>query len=226
MDPSTSDGVPVGYSAYESSQGFSTLLARTVADATNKYGVRSSKRTDAIHMFIKSYIEKNNSNVTCVVEYKLETGLGIFKVDVAIFHRTTNKLLACLLFKGLTSSISKNDKNYEHNKLGEAVKAKTGMGDAALVFMDVIPVRCPTYNGSGEIQCWESHPFDALHVRSKAFMAVANDGRISPCIDDIYTISVDYTYGEKKDIVLAGIVNDSDIERFEVFIRSLAPVVG
>ena len=118
MEASSSNDVPAGDSAYESSQAFSTLLAKTVVDATNTYGVRSSKRTDAIHMFIKLYIESRNPNVTCVVEYSLKTGLGIFKVDVAVFHKTTHELLACLLFKGLTSSISKNDKNYAHHKLG------------------------------------------------------------------------------------------------------------
>jgi len=202
---------------------FATLLATTVVDATNKHGVRSSKRTDDIHACIKMYIESQNSRVTCIVEHNLVTKLGGFDVDVAVFDKETNKLVACLLFKGLTSSIKKNEKNYEHNKIGEAVKAKSGMGDAKLVYLDVVPVRCPTYGSGEDIKCWESHTPDAVRLRSNTVLEVVNSISSVPIIDDIYTVSVDYGYGDGKIISFTRIVDDSDMERFDALIHSLAP---
>jgi hypothetical protein len=157
-----------------------------------------------------------------VVEHNLSTKLGGFDVDVAVFTRDTKALVACLLFKGLTSSISKNDKNYEHNKVGEAVKAKSGMGSAKLVYLDVVPVRCPTYTGDKVIKGWETHAPADVRARSKLVAEVANEGRVAPIIDDIYTVSVDYEYHPDQSIAVKDVVDATDLDRFEALIEGLA----
>lgn len=199
---------------------FSHTLATHIVESTNRFSVRSSKRTDVVHTYIKEYIQSRNPLISCKVEYKLQTKLGNFDVDIAMFKE--EKLVACLLFKGLTSSISKNSKNYEHNKIGEAIKAKSGMGDAKLVYLDVIPVRCPTYGAADDIKCWETHTPDKIRSRSAQVASVVNEGRVRPVIDDIYTVSVEYAYHPKRVIELTGIVDESDIPRFDSFIAGLS----
>ena len=201
---------------------FSANLVNIVVEATNAHGVRSSKRTDKIHEYIKNYIEEQNPSVRCVIEHPLSTELGEFSVDIAAFNRQTDELVMCVLFKALNSSIDKNKKNYEHNKIGEAVKAKTGMASSAkLVFIDVVPIKCPTFGKDDCVTNWENHSPDSVKARSNKLMDVANSGRLAPCIDDIYTISVEYAYSGK---LLGGqrIVDETDIERFDILIRSLA----
>jgi hypothetical protein len=205
---------------------FSRTLAQCVVDSTNAHGVRSSRRTDLIHQCIRQYIETRNPHVRCEVEYKLATRLGGFDVDIAAFSRDSGKLVACVLFKGLTSSIAKNSKNYEHNKIGEAVKAKSGMGDAKLVYIDVVPVRCPTYCGDRSIKAWETHAPADVRARAAVVTEVANAGRIAPIIDDVYTMSVDYGYAADCSISLTSIVDASDIDRFDTFIGGLEPVAA
>lgn len=211
----------VGPSLVSKMSSFGHTLATRIVESTNQFSVRSSKRTDIVHAYIKQYIESRNPRVSCKLEYKLETKLGNFDVDIAMFDR--EKLVACLLFKGLTSSISKNSKNYEHNKIGEAIKAKSGMGDAKLVYLDVIPVRCPTYGKSDDVKCWESHPPEKVRERSIQVAQVANDGRVRPIIDDVYTLSVDYAYHPERVIEFVKVVDDSDFVRFDRFIDELAP---
>jgi hypothetical protein len=201
---------------------FSANLVNIVVEATNAHGVRSSKRTDKIHEYIKNYIEEQNPSVRCVIEHPLLTELGEFSVDIAAFDRQTDELVMCVLFKALNSSISKNAKNYEHNKIGEAVKGKTGMPTSAkLVFIDVVPTKCPTFGKDECVEAWENHSPDKVKARSSKLINVANSGRLTPCIDDIYTISVEYAYSGK---FLGGqrIVDETDIERFDTLIRSLA----
>ncbi len=201
---------------------FAHTLVQCVAEATNVHGPRSSKRTDRIHHCIRQYIESRNPRVECKVEYKLSTEMDVFKVDVAIFARNTNALVACLLFKGLTSSISKNDKNYEHNKIGEAVKAKSGMGSAKLVYLDVVPVRCPTYRADKSVLRWETHAPADVRARSLTVAKVANKLAIAPIIDDIYTVSVDYEYHPDQSIAVKEMVDATDLDRFEALIEGLA----
>lgn len=202
---------------------FARQLAIIVAESTNQFGVRSSRRTDSVHSFIKTYIETRNPRLRCVVEHALPTKLGSFDVDLALFAGDT--LVSCLLFKGLTSSISKNEKNYEHNKLGEAIKAKSGMSKTAkLVYLDVVPVRCPTYKSDGTIKCWETHTAETVRERNTRLCEVANEDRAVPIIDDIYTVSVDYTYGPDKQITVSSIVDESDVTRFDSLLEALAPV--
>lgn len=210
-------------SVVEEKKTFAMCLADIVAAATNEHGVRSSKRTDVIHNCISSYIVERNPGVRCVVEHSLSTKLGIFKVDIAVFAGDT--LVACLLFKGLTSSISKNEKNYEHNKLGEAMKAKTGMSKSAqLVYLDVVPVRCPTYKTDGSVGAWESHTPASVRERNITLREVANMDRIVPLIDDIYTVSVDYNYVSRDQIAVISVVDDSDLSRFDALIDGLVLV--
>lgn len=204
---------------------FVESLVGQLVDSTNEHGIRSSKRTDAVHATIVAYIEAKNPNLSGVVEYKLPTELGCFDVDVAVFDKTTRKLIACVLFKGLTSSIAKNSKNYEHNKIGEAVKAKSGMDvGARLVYLDVVPVRCPTYKGDGTIKSWEKHLPEKVRAGSVRLQRVVNMGRTTPIIDDIYTVSVDYEYLPDRRIALRSVVDDSDLIRFDELIVGLAPV--
>lgn len=201
---------------------FATQLLDCVVDATNAFGVRSSKRTDRIHQCIQQYIEARNPRVTCIVEHKLTTKLGSFDVDIAVKNRETGALVACLLFKGLTSSIAKNEKNYEHNKIGEAVKAKSGMGAAKLVYLDVVPVRCPTYKTDGTVMRWETHEPETVRARASLLMEVANEGRAVPMIDDIYTVSVDYEFPTPKTIEMKRVVDATDLTRFDALIDGLA----
>lgn len=203
---------------------FARSLSECVVSATNQFGVRSSKRTDVIHGCIRTHVEAQNPRVYCKVEYKLQTQLGGFDVDIAVFERETEKLLACVLFKGLTSSIAKNDKNYEHNKIGEAVKAKSGMTDAKLVYIDVVPVRCPTFGSGDVIKAWETHEPEKTRARSQLLMSTVNAGRVAPIIDDIYTVSVNYSYESSRQIQLVDVVDYTDLVRFDVFIDGLAPV--
>lgn len=202
---------------------FATTLVKNIVDSTNLYGVRSSKRTAVIHNSIKDYIQSRNPRVSCVVEHRLSTRLGTFDVDVAIFEKNTPRLVACLLFKGLTSSIAKNNKNYEHNKIGEAVKAKSGMGDAKLVYLDVVPIRCPTYGAGEVIRGWESHEPSKVRTRVELLKEVANADRVRPLIDDVYTVSVNYNYQPDCKIELAEVVDESDLARFYAFIDGLVP---
>jgi hypothetical protein len=207
------------------SGSFVERLVAQLVESTNRYGVRSSKRTDTVHGLILAYIEGKNPNVSGVVEYRLPTELGNFDVDIAVFDKVSQKLLVCVLFKGLTSSISKNSKNYEHNKIGEAVKAKSGMGvGTKLVYIDVVPVRCPTYKGNGTIKGWEKHLPEKVRQDAVRLQRVVNIGRTTPIIDDIYTVSVDYEYASDHSIALGSIVNDSDMTRFDQLIAGLAPV--
>ena len=200
-------------------------LVECIVGATNKYGVRSPKRTDDIHSFIKTFIETQNSNLSCIIEKPLQTELGTFKVDLAIFDRRTGRLCACVLFKALASSIAKNCKNYEHNKIGEAVKAKSGMdSDTKLVYIDVIPIRCPTYK-KGKISAWEKRNPENVRKNAVRLQTVTNSGRTRPIIDDIYTIFVDYEYDDVyKKIAIKSIVDSSDIARFVQLLAELVPV--
>lgn len=199
-------------------------LIDCVVKTTNEYGIRSPKRTNDIHSFIKTFIETQNANLSCTIEYPLRTELGIFKVDLAVFDKRTDRLCMCVLFKALTSSIAKNCKNYEHNKIGEAVKAKSGMDtDAKLVYIDVIPVRCPTYK-KDKIGGWEKH--NPVNVRENAIrlQRVTNNGRAYPIIDDIYTIFVDYEYDVVSHAITSrSIVDSSDMLRFVQLLLELVP---
>ena len=204
---------------------FAKSLADVVASSTNEHGVRSSKRTAIIHNCISSYMTHRNPDIRCVVEHSLSTMMGDFKVDIAVF--IGDVLVACLLFKGLTSSISKNEKNYEHNKLGEAMKAKTGMSKTAkLVYLDVVPIRCPTYKTDDSIGAWESHLPESVRERNDTLRKVANMDRVVPLIDDIYTVSVDYEYMSRSEIAVKTVVDDSDLIRFEAFLTGLVPPEG
>jgi hypothetical protein len=204
---------------------FVERLVTQLVESTNEYGVRSSKRTDNVHAVILAYVESKNPGVFGVVEYRLPTKLGNFDVDIALFDKVTRKLVVCVLFKGLTSSISKNSKNYEHNKIGEAVKAKSGMGvGTKLVYIDVVPVRCPTYKGDWTIKGWEKHLPEKVRQDAVRLQVVVNDGRTTPIIDDIYTVSVDYDYLPDHSVAFRSIVDDSDMTRFDQLIAGLAPV--
>ena len=201
---------------------FSARLMQIIVGATNTFGVRSSKRTNEIHTYIKNYIEQQNPLIRCVIEYNLRTELCCFCVDIVMFNRETDELIACLLFKSINSSLAKNRNNYHRSKLGEALDARSGMDyRAKLLFLDVVPVKCPTY-GSGEcIKRWEIHSPENIKNWSKRVMNVANKGRISPSIDDIYTISVEYDYIDRKTQEFKRIIEESDLERFDVLIKSL-----
>jgi len=200
-------------------------IIHVLVESTNKYGVRSSKRADEVHACIAEYITHRNHGLSCRVEYKLPTALGDFDVDIAVFRGQV--LVACVLFKGLNSSITKNAKNYEHNKLGEAIKAKSGMPDTAkLVYLDVIPIRCPTYGSGNIIKCWESHSPPLVRDHAQRLCNVANKGRAYPIIDDVYTIFVEYTYHEDRRFELVSVVDDSDVPRFDTFIDSLVAHEG
>ena len=96
------------------------------------------------------------------------------------------------------------------------------MNDSAkLLFLDVVPVKCPTY-GSGEcIKGWEIHSPETIKNRSKKVMDVANRGRVTPSIDDIYTISVEYDYIDRKTQEFKRIIDESDLGRFDKLIESL-----
>lgn len=201
---------------------FATNLARSVASTTNQYGIRSSKRTDDIHNFIAKHIMTINPRTTCKVEYKLKTELGDFNTDIMVFDKSDN-IVACILFKALISSIGKNEKNYEHNKIGEAVKAKSGMpSDAKIVFLDVIPVRCPIYNKDGKVKSWECHPPATVREKNNTLMRVTSK-LCTGCIHDIYTLFADYKYSEDKSLEVESVVDESDMQRFTDFILALAP---
>lgn len=199
------------------------MFTQVIIDATNKYGVRSSKRTDPIHKLLCDRIMELNPRLDAKVEYRVKTTLGPFDVDVVIFDKQTRALLACLLFKSLNSSISKNEKNYEHNKIGEAVKLGRGEAEnAKVVFMDVMPICCPTYGAGDAVKGVERHNIDAVRARSKLVIDEIN--HYHKYIHDTYLLFNDYEYLPGKKISLKAIVDHSDMDRFDEMIKSLAPV--
>lgn len=202
---------------------FAHNLALTTVDATNKHSVRSSKRTDGIHERIAQRIVELNPRLAYRLEHKLPTKLGPFDVDIVLFDKGV--IVACILFKGLTSSIAKNKKNYEHNKIGEAVKAKSGMSkEAKLIYLDVIPVRCPTYKTDKTLPPkWETHAPETVRAETLRLIDVVNEDRMIPLIDDIYNVFVDYSYDPTGKVGLNSVVDASDLDRFDELIKSLAP---
>lgn len=194
-----------------------------IIQATNQYGVRSSHRTDPIHRHLSNRIMELNPRLDVKVEYAVKTTLGPFDVDIVVFDKETRAILACILFKGLNSSISKNEKNYEHNKIGEAVKLGRGEAETAkVVFLDVMPIRCPTYGAGDAIKAWEKHDVDTVRARSK--LVVDEINYYHTYIHDAYVLFNDYDYLPGKKIALKGVIDHSDMARFEEMIKSLAPV--
>ena len=202
---------------------YATAFSNLIVRSTNEYGVRSSHRTDPIHQHLSNRIKELNPRLDVSVEYAVKTTLGMFDVDIVVFDKETHSLLACILFKGLNSSISKNEKNYEHNKIGEAVKLGRGEAEKAkVVFMDVMPIRCPTYGASDTIKGWEKHDVETVRARSK--LVVDEINHYHTYIHDAYILFNDYDYLPGKKIALNEDVDHSDIARFEEMIKSLAPV--
>lgn len=202
---------------------YATTFADLIVQATNTFGVRSSHRTDPIHQYLSKRIEELNPRVDVKVEYAVKTTLGMFDVDIVVFNKETGAILACILFKSLNSSISKNEKNYEHNKIGEAVKLGRGEAEKAkVVFMDMIPIRCPTYGAGDTIKGWEKHDVETVRARSK--LVVDEINHYHTYVHDAYVLFNDYDYLPGKKIALKEVVDHSDMARFEEMIKSLAPV--
>ena len=200
---------------------FRTLVALVVS-STNTHGVRSSKRTDPIHAFIAHWMTELNPRITTKVEYKVSTGLGAFDVDVVAFDKDTNKIVCCVLFKATNSSIAKNNKNYEHNKIGEAVKLSVGEAEnAAVVFFDIVPILCPTYGKDNVITRMEKHAVDDVRAQTAKFIGVVN--RYHTYVHHIFTGFVDYEYLADKKMELKTVVDCEDMNRFKEFVQGLAP---
>ena len=164
-----------------------------------------------------------NSGVDVKVEYSVKTTLGRFDVDIVVFDKQSGSIVACILFKSLNSSIGKNEKNYEHNKIGEAVKLSRGEADnAKVIFLDVMPIRCPIYGSGDDIKGWETH--DAEVVRERSKLVVDEVNHYHTYIHGAYVLFNDYDYLPGKKIALKEIIDHSDMALFEEMIKSLAPV--
>jgi len=203
-------------------ESYTASLTHAIVGATNNFGVRSSKRTKLIHDHLRTRIIEVNPGVDVKVEYSVKTAFGRFDVDIAVFDKHSNSIVACILFKSLNSSIGKNEKNYEHNKIGEAVKLSRGESDTAkVIFLDVMPIRCPIYGNGDDINGWETHDVEVVRERRKLVVDVVN--HYHSYIHGAYVLFNDYDYLPGKKIALKEIIDHSDFALFEDMIKSLAP---
>lgn len=216
---------PVDMSSYATTIGkmssYATTIANIIVNATNAFGVRSSRRTDPIHKSLGDRIVEINPRLDVKIEYTVKTTLGPFNVDIVIFNK--GALVGCVLFKALNSSIKKNEKNYEHNKIGEAVKLGGGEAEnAKVVFIDVMPISCPTYGEGNMVKGLEKYEVEEVRARSK--LVVDEINRYHKYVHDAYVLFNDYEFLTDKKMVLKEVVDHSDMERFEEMIKGLAPV--
>lgn len=191
-------------------------LLTCVVESTNKYGVRSSKRTDEIHRKIADIIEKYNENLECKIEHKI----GTICVDICVFSKKNKKLLLCVSVKASQNNIKQNEKNNENIKLGESDKIKYSCdGDVQIIFLDIVPVECPYYSEKNKIKKIEKNDMNRWIHNNELLLKIAN--RFYKKIDDICTIFVEYDYVSKGTTKFKKYHESNDFNRFISVIKSL-----
>jgi hypothetical protein len=206
----------------EMNQNFSKLLVDTIIESTNKYSIRSSRRTDQIHNMIAKHIEcKYPDKVYYKCEYPLKIKTGTHKVDIVIFDKNNHTILFCISFKAPLNNINQNIANYENTKFGEFIKMRTAIPkNAGIIFIDVIPIECPYFKKDDTISRMEK----IIPINHKK--RTINQLEILRYDDNeqqahIFSLFVKYEYINKKQIKFSSIENDEDIQRLFEIINSM-----
>lgn len=197
---------------------FAHQLCAVNAQSTSQFGSRSSKRTDAFHSIFKQEIERVNPTVRCEYEHIFKIETGIFTCDLVVFHRETNKVLACISTKATMTNYKQNKTNLENVKLGELLKMRDAAPDAAHIFFDVLPVECPYYSRDGIIKKMESINVEKTKEQQAALVRLCQKQGLST---KIFSIFAKYVYPSKGVVELDDVINEDDMELFYEFIRSL-----
>ena len=98
--------------------------------AYNKYGARSNKKLIPIHKWFAEVIESRLGNkyyTRCLGnggEHKLNGKYYPKDLDISIFNKETDKLVATISFKFVTSNYKQNANNYFENLLGETANIR------------------------------------------------------------------------------------------------------
>lgn len=197
---------------------FSQCLGSCIVDTTNRYGVRSSKRTAEIHTCISKFIEKINPTLTCKIEQSLAISTGTYDADIVAFKDGERKLIVS--FKANLNNIKQNVTNNENVKGGELLKIFNSSPHSKIVFLDVIPVECPYYESNGHIKCMEVNTPTKIREKNTNLLRILSPGGLMLCTG-IFTLFTKNKYITRTNLEFEGIVDMDDMFGFVEIIRSL-----
>lgn len=188
---------------------------------TNTYGSRSSKRTDHFHIALANIVIKLNPSWTFKNEYPLKTGIGksgTYKVDIAFFDNTAS-LVAVVMVKCSMNNITQNESNLEGSKIGECFKIRMADQRVKIFCFDVVPVRCPYYDKTGDIVKMEE--IDIKREKELCEKWLGEVRRVAPIVDDSFKVYVNNKYMPQKVVEFEKIEDSTDFDRFVSTMRGL-----
>jgi hypothetical protein len=197
----------------------SKQIAKCIIDSSNKFGIRSPKRSDPIHKLIADIITIINPELSCRIEEKLKISSGSFKVDISVRHGS--KMVCLISFKAPLNNIKQNMTNGQNVKGGELLKMINAYPDAKIIFMDFIPVQCCYYYKDGRMKNTETFVPEKVIKSNSDLIKILTPRGVSLC-DGIFTVFTNNIYPELRgQLEFVEVVNHSDMDRFVEFIRQL-----
>lgn len=183
-------------------------------------GSKSSRRTDILHNGIGDLVQTIRPDFRYKIEEKLKTDIGTFKIDVMVHKEGIP--LAYINVKAPMCSIKKNITNTENACFGEVIKLYNSYPNIPIVRFDFHPISCPTYGALDKITAIETFDIQKIREKSREFIRLTDPYKLGkPMLQDHFIVFTDIDQKSKKDITFKSFVDDTDIQRFTEFIRSL-----
>ena len=170
---------------------------------TSFQNVRSSKRTDDLHIALLNDVKNNNpqwKDLDWKYEYKLPIDAfgGTFDIDIAGFN-DKNELKVCILAKAINSNVNKNIKNYANTTIGEAARLALAPYQQLekIMFVSLYPRVAPRFKKSGLVEGFD----DVVSAKNRTNIKQVIDKQYGKLVEviDIFFDIVDVRKKTNKD---------------------------
>tara|TARA_R100000742_G_C4223620_1_gene46766 strand:+ start:93 stop:692 length:600 start_codon:yes stop_codon:yes gene_type:complete len=170
---------------------------------TSFQNVRSSKRTDDLHIALLNDVKNNNpqwKDLDWKYEYKLPIDAfgGTFDIDIAGFN-DKNELKVCILAKAINSNVNKNIKNYANTTIGEAARLALAPYQQLekIMFVSLYPRVAPRFKKSGLVEGFD----DVVSAKNRTNIKRVIDKQYGKLVEviDIFFDIVDVRKKTNKD---------------------------
>jgi len=195
-------------------------IIKEMVRLTATHSVRSNKRMLYFHEAIGKLIIQWNPLLSYKIEYNIDTALGTYRVDIAIFVMNTNKVIAFIPVKCDMCNINQNFTNNQNSKMGEIRKMNAAFPDARIFTLNIYPKEAPYYTKTNTIKHIEKYNSEEIIRKARETVKMARDGKN----DDAFVFFVNNIYKSKNDIECTSIADFSDLDRFKKTIEELVLV--
>jgi len=136
----------------------------TLTNISDQKCIRGKERTVRLHKVAwQSYCKSNQlfeEEWDVTYEYRLlkDGHERTFDIDILAKNKITSEKIV-LLVKSVQSDYNKNYNNYKNTILGETSRvldSKEFEDDTKVVFWNLIPENCPSFNRDGNLKSWQS----------------------------------------------------------------------